>query len=186
MKKVSVVVMALLIGAGIAYASSIAVPWFVDDPGMIGGGYPPGSSVMTVIYLNNTTADTITFEIRYFNEAGVDIGPEAPYNSFTVPAKASVGFRPSAIDPAPGVTGTATDWEGNAVPFDGIGGGQESLTAAMVPVRPAGHPLDLSAWQGNGSCSISWLGLPEDVQGMVMTLGGGWATGVSYAHLLGK
>lgn len=186
MKKVSVVVMMLMVGAGIAYASSIAIPWFVDDWTMIASGYPPSSSVMTVVYLNNTTDDTIEFEIRYFNDAGVDLGPEAPYNTFTIPPKASVGFRPCAIDPAPGVTGTATDWQGNPVPFTGAPGGQESLTAALVPVRPQGNPVDTSSWSGNGSATVSWQGDAADVQGMVMTLGGGWAEGVSYAHLLGK
>ena len=98
-----------------------------------------------------------------------------------------MGFRPCAIDPAPGVTGTATDWQGNPVPFDGsAGGGQESLTACMVPVRPQGVPGDTAAGTGNGSATVSWQGLPSDVQGMVMSLGGGWATGASYAHLLGK
>jgi len=186
MKKASVVVVMLLVGAGIAYASSIAVPWFVDDWTLIAPGYPPSNSVMTLIYLNNTTTDTIQFEIIYYNDAGVELGPYAPYNTFTIPPKASVGFRPCAIDPTPGTTGTYIDWQGNSIPFVGTAGGQESLTACVIPNRPQGVPADTSTWTGNGSCTISWQGDPSDVQGCVAVLGGGWAAGVCYGHLLGK
>jgi hypothetical protein len=186
MKKASVVVVMLLVGAGIAYASSIAVPWFIDDPTTVAPGYPPNTSVMTLIYLNNTTSDEITFEILYFNDAGVELGPYPPNNDFVIPPKASVGFRPCAIDPTPGTNGTYVDWNGVSIPFTGAVGGQESLTAAVIPNRPQGVSTDLSTWTGNGSCTISWQGLPSDVQGCVVSLGGGWAEGVCYAHLLGK
>ena len=186
MKKASVLVAMLMVGACVAYASSIAVPWFIDDPTTVAPGYPPSTSVMTLIYLNNTTADTIEFEILYFNDSGVELGPYYPNNTFTIPPKASVGFRPCAIDPTPGTTGTYVDYNGVEIPFTGAVGGQESLTAAVIPNRPQGVPEDLSTWTGNGSATISWTGDPSDVQGMVVSLGGGWAEGVCYAHLLGK
>lgn len=185
MKKVSVVAVAVLIGAGIAYASSIAVPWFIDDPGLTNAGYPPNDSVMTLITLNNTTDEVIEFEIEYFNAGGERLGPDHPLNTFVINPKASIAFRPCVIDPSPGVSGVALD--GTA--FEGTPGGQEGLPAAMVPIRPQTDAQE-GVFTGNGSATITWVGAPEDVQGMLVTAGArgwsGWVDGISYAHLLGK
>ena len=172
MKKISIVAVATLALAGIACASSIGVPWFVDNAPLL-SGYPPSSGTLGLVYLHNNTAVNITAEILYINSTGDLLGPWYPDNQFVVPANATVAFRPVMDDL----------------------GGQESATAAAIPNRPrsvdsstpipgsiaadgSGEVIDTKS---NGSCSISWTGDPTDIQGMGLTLGTG---GMSYAYLL--
>jgi hypothetical protein len=175
MKKLSIVAVALVALAGIAYASSLGVPWFVDNA-PAGSGYPPSSGTLGLVYLKNNTDADLTCTILYVNSTGDILGPFSPDNEFLVPKYATVGFRPVLNDL----------------------GGQESATAAAVPDRPrssdfGGGPIPGSiAADGsgeviddkkNGSIVISWTGGPADVQGMNLTVGG-TNGGLSYAHLL--
>lgn len=171
MKKLSLVLaIALVVGVGVAYASSIAVPWFVDNAAAA-QGLPPASGIMTIIYLKNNTDDDVVAEIAYTSANGTVLDDPAtpeneaefPYNTFVIPARSTQGFRPVADDPVPT--------------------GQESAAANLVPDRPryvTEAPGDVSTNQKNGSASISWTGGPNDVQGMVATT----ASNLSYAHLL--
>ena len=174
MKKLSIVTVAVIAVAGIACASSLGVPWFLDNAPPL-SGYPPSSGTLGLVYLHNNTPDDITAEILYINSTGDLLGPWAPDNSFVIPANASVAFRPVASDL----------------------GGQESATAAAIPDRPrsvdsstpipgsiasdgSGEVIDTKK---NGSCVISWMGAATDVQGMGLTVGG-ISGGLSYAYLL--
>lgn len=169
MKKLSLVLaIAMVVGVGIAYASSIAVPWFVDNAPSA-AGLPPSSGVMTIIYLKNNTEEDIVAEISYTSANGTTLDDPAtpeneaeyPYNTFVIPAKSTQGFRPVADDPPPS--------------------GQESLAANAVPDRPRYTDVnDSSTGQKNGSATISWQGAATDVQGMTATT----AANMSYAHLL--
>jgi len=161
MKKLSLVVVALLIGAGIAYASSISIPWFVDnaDPG---AGWPPSARNTTLIYLKSNVDEVVTCEITYFSEDGVNLGPEFPANTFTINPKSAVAFRPVATDPIGTLPGGTTL-------------GVEGSQGVAVPNRPTAVDP-----KKNGSASISWVGGPNDIQGMVATT----STALSYAHLL--
>ena len=177
MKKTSVVMVALLVAAGLAYASSISVPWFVDVPGAPNLGYSPPDTFQTLIYLNNTTEDILECEIEYFNAGGDSLGPDWPFNTFAINPKASVAFRPSTVDPGPGVTVTTLTGE----TVVGQPRGQESAAGAMVPIRPQTDAAE-GIFTGNGSATISWTGAAGDLQGMVLTATPGGV--LSYAHLL--
>lgn len=178
MKKLSIVAVAMIALAGIAYASSLGVPWFVDNA-PTASGYPPSSGTLGLVYLKNNTPDDLTCEVLYVNSTGDILGPFAPDNTFLLPAYATVGYRPVADDPA-------------------ASGGQESTTAAAVPNRPrsedfGGGPIpgsiaadgsgEVTDNKKNGSIVISWTGGPNDIQGMNLTIGGAGGA-MSYAHLL--
>mgnify|MGYP001118781944 CR=1 FL=1 len=163
MKKLSMVAVALMVLAGVAYASSIGVPWFIDNSSAA-SGYPPASGITTLIYLKNNTAEDIECDITYFSPNGTNLteGASAP-TAFVVPASSTVGFRPVAYDPA-----TVTN-------------GQESATGVLVPDRPRYVSEDATSNLKNGAAVIEWNGGANDIQGMVATLG---VNGFAYAHLL--
>lgn len=147
MKKLAITACAAVLGAGVAFASSLSVPWFVDNgpaankvPGTLPG-------VTGMVTLKNNTPDTMTLQIAYFTQSGVGIGPAAPGNTFSIAGNASVAFRPVADDPD-----TAT-------------GGQESVPGRAVPNRPlTGVGND---GKKNGALTVQWVGDPTDVQGIV-------------------
>ena len=150
MKKVLLV--ALMLGASVAFASSLCVPWFVDNA-PVGAGYPPQlKGTMTLVYLHNNTAADITCTIAYFTSSGVSIGPAAPDNTFVVPIASSVGFRPVRYDPSTSP------------------GGQESSVAVAIPDRPMGTEGGNDN-KKNGSIKIEWAGANTDIQGMVTMVG---------------
>lgn len=166
MKKLGLVMSVMVVLAGLAYASSIAIPWFADNA-PVDSGWPPKpaidrNQVVTLIYLKNNTDDVVTAEITYFSQDGVNLGPEFPANTFSISPKASISFRPVAVDPDGSVTG-------------GTVGGLEGAEAVLVPDRP--RDVDTKK---NGSATVSWVGGPTDLQGMVATAG----NAISYAHLL--
>jgi len=138
------------VGATMAFASSIGVPWFVDnaDPGT---GLPPTSKTTSVIFLHNNLGTDVECAITYYSSVG-DVFVPSP-NTFIIPALSSVAFRPVAADPGPLVVG-------------GSNLGQESPVGLAVPDRP------LTDGKKNGSCSISWSGGPNDIQGQITT----WST----------
>ena len=161
MKKLGLVLTVMVALAGVAYASSLAIPWFVDNA-LPGAGWPPAAKNTTLIYLKNNTDDVLVAEITYYSAEGVNLGPEYPANTFAIDPKASVAFRPVVADPngtLPG--GTLLGLEGPA----GI----------AIPDRP----VDVDTKQ-NGSAVVSWTGGPTDVQGMLATT----SMALSYAHLL--
>lgn len=162
MKKMTLVMVGMAMIAGVAFASSLAIPWFVDnaDPG---AGWPPSARNTTLIYLKSNVADApITCEITYFAEDGTNLGPAYPNNQFTIAPNSALAFRPVANDPIATLPG------GTAL-------GQEGAQGVAVPNRPT----DVDP-KKNGSALISWTGGPSDVQGMVATT----STVLSYAHLL--
>ena len=177
MKKLIVVTLMLSI-AGIAFASSLAIPWFVDATAT-GTKVPPTSkATLGLVYLKNNTDSVATCSIEYFTAAGVTIGPPAPGNTFVIAPKASIAFRPVASDPST-----------NA-------GGQENPAAGwLVPDRPPfGNSSDIvmpgNDNKINGSARIEWLGGGGDVQGMFLTIQSALQADqiplkiVSWAHLL--
>ena len=169
MKKLLVVTLALAVG-GVAFASSLSVPWFIDL-GPTANRLPPvNDGAVGLVYLHNNLATQITCSIEYFTASGNSVGPAAPNNTFVISPKASIGFRPVASDP-----NTAT-------------GGQENAEAGwLVPDRPSGTEGGNDN-KKNGSLVVTWLGGENDVQGVYMsatnkTLGGENRL-VGYGHLL--
>ena len=156
MKRFAIVAVVMALGAGIAFASSLGVPWFVDNAGVATGFPPSDGRTATLVYLHNNLGVDAVCQIQYYSAQGVLLGP-ANDNTFVVNKNASTAFRPVAVDPA-------------TTP-----GGQESTVGVLVPDRP--RDVDT---QKNGSCVIRWFGDPTDVQGMVLT----GSVDVGYAHLL--
>ena len=128
MKKVLVV--ALMLGAGLAYAGSMAVPWFVDSAPGTDGNPPVGNGVAGSIYLNNTSSEVLEVTIEYFTAVGDSIGP-ATFNTFMISPNASLGFRPVSVT------------------------GGESVEAAKIPNRPM-STVPPNDNKKNGSCTFTW------------------------------
>ena len=156
MKKFAIVAVVMALGAGVAFASSLGVPWFADNAGVAQDLPPADGRITTLIYLHNNLNATATCQIQYYSAIGQSLGPVTD-NTFEISPNASIAFRPVADDPST------------------VSGGQESVEAVLVPNRPR----DVSP-NKNGSCVIRWFGEPTDVQGMVLTV----SVDSSYAHLL--
>ena len=132
--------------------NSISVPWYVDLAGT-GVRLPPRDGlVTTMVFLHNNTAVDLDCGIEYYTQDGVFVGPTPGANSFTIPANASIAFRPVADDPA------------------SVLGGQEGDVGRAVPNRPLGTENGNDN-KKNGSIVIRWNGAPTDVQGVASTFG---------------
>ena len=182
MKKVLVVSVLVLVGASLAFASSMSVPFFADYAAVDGGSPPPAGQV-ALIYLKSNVPDVVTCEIIYYNSAGEELGPFAPDNSFTIQPFSGLAFRPVMMDP----DGQTTYDPGTGVvgPYPG---GFEGSQGVAVPDRPrsvdAVTPIPgttIIDQKKNGACTISWVGGPSDVQGYAATINAG---GYAFGYLL--
>jgi len=186
MKKMSVVLI-MLVGS-IAFASSLSIPWYVDNAPVNTGLPPTSDGGLSLIYLKSTVDRVLTCEIAYYNADGAFLGPLPPNNTFTIQPKAALGFRPVADDPISGLTS----------PWGGVGtaGGQEGAAGVAVPNRPRsansstvinGSNPPVVDQKKNGSITISWFGVgaeATDLQGSQMAWAKGGTTVVSFSHLL--
>ncbi|MCF6284319.1 MAG: hypothetical protein L3K26_03925 [Candidatus Hydrogenedentes bacterium] len=189
MKKLGILAATLCVGTTVAFASTLNIPWFVDNAPIANKIPGVAKGVTGIVTLKSNRDIDLTCEIFYFTQSGISIGPGGnlsiadPNNTFTLPARASLAFRPSVLDP------------------DTAPGGQESPAGVLVPDRPAtgiGNLPDGSPGSGandgkqNGSITIRWTGAPEDVQGtfayyqtFIPASGDTrFQTTMSYAHLL--
>jgi hypothetical protein len=145
--------------------SLLSVPWYVDSAGAAQYIPPQDGKVATFVYLNNTLNTELSCFIEYYTQEGLFIGPFEE-NEFSIPARASIAFRPVADDPA-------------SVP-----GGQEGTTGLAVPNRPLNTDNGNDA-RRNGSIVIRFAASPEVLKGQVQSnsLGGGYGA-YSTAYLL--
>lgn len=179
MKKLSVV--AIMLVGSIAFASSLSIPWYVDNaaPGI---GLPPTpgtAGALSLIYLKSTVDHVLTCEIAYYNENGQFLGPVSPNNTFSIQPKAALGFRPVATD-------------GNSLIPGGLPAGQEGAAGYAVPNRP--RSVDTTTptpgttvidSKKNGSITVQWTGDATDVQGSQEAYSASAAGAiVSFSHLL--
>ena len=146
MKKMAIMALVLTMGfmVGVeANAATVGIPWFVDTAGT--GVRIPATDggVTTLVYLNSSAAVDTTCMITYYSQDGVDIGP-LTNNTFVIPAKSTVAFRPVADDPA------------------SVTGGQESEVARLVPNRPLGTAGGNDN-KKNGSASVQY----DDANGKI-------------------
>jgi len=156
MKKVMLV--ALMMVATVAFASSISIPYFVDNA-PAGSKFPPNAGANAtslgqtcVVYLHNNQDSVVTCSIDYFNADGTS----APYaagvsNTFTLPPLATIPFRPVMTDPAGSLPG-------------GIPGGLEFAEGLLIPNKPNDTT---SPWDNNGSAVVRWVGAKTKVNGVV-------------------
>lgn len=187
MKKLGLMALLGVIGTSVAFASSLSIPWFVDNAPV--ANYIPGvaSGVTGIVYLKSNVSYNLTCSIEYFSQAGAPLGPAnnatlgSTNNTFSIAPFSSVAFRPVRNDP------------------DTTPGGQESVVAAAVPDRPLtgvnsvlAQPGHVNDGKRNGSLTISWTGNPTDVQGTFVYYqtfipgsgDGRFPTTISYGHLL--
>lgn len=95
MKKFICVTLAMGMFAGVAMASSLAVPWWRDNDSLGQRGF---------IGLKNNTNASISIQVTYYTAFGVSQTPVL--NTYVIPANAQVGWRPFETDAAaegPGV-----------------------------------------------------------------------------------
>lgn len=188
MKKLTFAAVMLMVGATVAVASSLGVPWFVDGapernaiPGLADG-------VTGIIYLKSNVPTTLVCSIDYYNQAGDELGPFAPYNTFSINPNSALAFRPVATDPD---GQTPYPYWDSRFGTNGGAGGQEGGQGVKVPNRPltvvvpSTNQVDTKK---NGSLVISWVGNTTDVQGFQAYFQTATTNGVrltmSYAHLL--
>jgi hypothetical protein len=156
MKKLSVITIAVLLGAGFAFASSLSVPWFVDQP-TTGAGWPATFAKTTecLIFLHNNQTGVMTATIDYYSQDGILL-PQIPpaTNTFTINPLCTVAFRPVASD----------NVDGSSNP----NGQENALTGGMIPNRPMRSDIDpVGGAKKNGSLVITWVGKPTDLQGIL-------------------
>lgn len=149
MKKLAIIASVLVLGATVAMASSLSIPFFRDTGTNLSGGVPTSGFAGFIGIRNNTTRD-IVVQVVYnalVNNAFVNSAPA----TFLLQANASVSWRPVANDPAEGAGqsvpnmtlgstagaatlswtgGSATDIQGRYVE---IGGGGFSFAYLLPP-----------------------------------------------------
>jgi hypothetical protein len=186
MKKVLVVSVLVLVGASIAFASSMSVPFFADNA-VVNGGTPPPAGQVALVYLKSNVPDVVTCEIIYYNSAGRELGPYPPNNTFTIQPFSGLAFRPVMMDPD-GETTYVDPISGTTVgPYPA---GFEGAQGVAVPDRPRsvdtstpipGTDPPLIDTKKNGACTISWVGGPTDIQGYAATI---HSAGYGFGYLL--
>lgn len=160
MKKLGILAAVAAVGTTVAFASSLSVPWFVDNAPA--GNNIPGLSegITGIVYLKSTISTPLVCSIEYYSQDGVALGPAnnpaiaSMSNTFTLAPNSALAFRPVAFDPESTILG-----------------GQESDVGAAVPDRPrlgvneVLNPGASNDAKRNGSLTITWSGNPTDVQG---------------------
>jgi len=158
MKKLGIIAATLAMCTGIAYASSLAVPWYVDTAPVANGVPGKAAGVTGSVILKSNRTDTVICTITYYSPEGDELGPYPPNNTFAIDPLSAISFRPVVTDPS-------------TTP-----GGQESATGVLVPNRPRsvdnvtpipGTNPPVIDTKRNGSITISWSGSDTDVQGIV-------------------
>ena len=113
MKKLVLVAAVMVVGAGSAFGSSLAIPWFLDNAPS-DGSFPPRSGSASYIAITNNTDQDIVAAVTYFDSA-VTKSPATPANNtFILRARQTLSFRPRGDDPitevgatvVPNMTGT--------------------------------------------------------------------------------
>lgn len=99
MKKLALVAGVLTLGAGVAFASSLTVPFFLDNA-PVPFNTATGNQQAAFIALHNNLSVDIEVSVDYFDAGGdgtVDQQTPSP-NTFNLPANATFSFRPVADD----------------------------------------------------------------------------------------
>ena len=102
MKKLVFLGAVTVMAAGVALASSLNVPFFLDNGT---NEFPPATGTAGFIGLHNNTDDLIICEVNYINPDGTTSTPAD--NTFVLPANASISWRPCTDAPAEGPEGSA-------------------------------------------------------------------------------
>ena len=151
MKKLGIVAATMVLCASV-YASSLSVPWYVDNAAA-GAGVPGKTAGTTaLVVLKSNRSDVLECKLDYYNALGQELGPFGADATFSINPFSSLSFRPVADD-----------------------SGLESTEARKVPNRPRSvnttTPIPGTAnvidTKSNGAITVSWDGGASDVQGIV-------------------
>ena len=154
MKKFVIIATVMLLGAGVALAASINVPFFLDDTPP-GGGFPPQTDTMFFIGLKNTTAAPIVLTVDYRKSDGTVSTISVGNATFSLGAFESISFRPHFLD-------------------DGV----DSQNAGAAFINP-GRSDDTA-----GAATFTWAGGTNDIQGRGVQIGGVTENVGSFSFLL--
>ena len=193
MKKLLVVALIVAVGVSAGYASSMKVPWWVDVGGPAIGFPPSDNTLMGLVYLTSNVDSDLVCSITYYNETGEELVRDPAVdggNTFVIPARSTVAFRPSTNDPNQEVIAacdpTNADYDAEFAarytPPAGLTGdnAQESKAGVVIPDQPAAA----AALKRNGSLVVEWVGGSGDLQGQYTQVGQLGGKLLSYAHLL--
>ena len=159
MKKIAIFALVCAVGVSMAFASSIKVPWFVDNAPAPAGGLPPSGGIATIVYLTSNSDTVVECTIAYYTADGTFIGPadDGVSNTFSIAPRSSLAFRPVAADTSQ----------------------ENELAGFLVPDRPITGPGNDG--KKNGSLVVEWTGASDLIQGQVTS----WnSQQFGYAHLL--
>lgn len=111
-----------LVCAGVAFAGSLNVPFFLDDAPS-DGAFPPSAGTASFIAIHNNTASGLVCAITYTRANG---DPKTPTpNTFLLPANSTWSFRPVGND-------GATEGSGTAVPNMALQTGDPEAGSATI------------------------------------------------------
>ena len=150
MKKALVLSLMLSVAA-VSFASTLAIPWYLDRANA-GTGFPPSEFEASFCTIkNNVVEEPLLCAIEYFGADGSDFTPAA--NTFSIPANSAVGFRPCVVDK----TTTGQDY----IPVKVEGASQQNR-AGSAAITFLGNPSDLQGrlLQVNTTGSIAMYLLP--------------------------
>ncbi len=143
MKKLTIIAMVMVIGAGAAFAATLNVPFFLDNEDA-NGFFPPRFSTKFFIGLKNTSAGPLTITVSYQDSTGADKTGIIGNTTFSLAAGESVSFRPGVSDPG--------------VDSSTAGPGQKDIVR-MLSVANGGPPSRA------GAAVFEWTGGTNDIQG---------------------
>ena len=101
MKKFALIAGVIVLGTGVAFASSLSVPFFLDRAPS-DGQFPPTAREASFIALHNNLSVDLEVEVDYY-DAGQNgtVDQQTPANNtFLLPANSTYSFRPVGNDPA--------------------------------------------------------------------------------------
>ena len=127
---------------------SFGNPWFVDTAGAYGVFPTSVPGYLDLQGLVNFGADDSLCAIAYNSYDGLNLGPWAPLNTFTIGAQKGILWRPVMNDE-----------------------GVEGAAGVSVPDRPILAPPPQGANKRNGSFNVWWIGDPDLVRGMELRSG---------------
>ncbi len=139
MKKIAILSAVMLVGTGIAFASSLTVPFFLDSGVAVSGSLTPSSGSSTFIALKNNTEGEIEVFVTYTRNDGSDVTPDA--NSFTLLANQTLGFRPFVDDTGaegPGAVVPNAEFNRGSAKFEWVGGEPTDIQGRLAEYQTNG------------------------------------------------
>ena len=100
MRKFAAVAAVMVLGAGVAFAASLNVPFFLDNA-QADNAFPPTQGNKTFIAIHNNLSVALEISVDYFDAGGDGtVNQQTPSpNTFSLPANSTFSFRPKRDEP---------------------------------------------------------------------------------------